>query len=139
MRLKAIRLAILTACVAMLAAPSFAQQSYWYENYQRAVEQIDDGQLDQAAASLQTLLSEMPHPKARTRIPGERYMSYLPYYQMARIHALRGEFADAQLSLDISEAFGAIKQHKKAEAEFDKLRRSVRVGLQDSREAIASR
>jgi hypothetical protein len=107
----------------LLIVPGFASaQTYWFETYQRAVEMIDDGQVVQAADLIEHLIVERPHPADRVRLPGNQFLDYLPYYQRARIEMRLGEPARASRSLDLSEAFGAIKRSRRALGELRQLR-----------------
>lgn len=104
-----------------LASPALAK-GYWFESYQRAVELIDGERLDEAAVLLEQVIAEMPTPEASARIPGNRFVNYLPYYQRARIQYTRGDFQGAAHSLAVSEAFGAIQSDRRALTDLRELR-----------------
>jgi hypothetical protein len=97
-------------------------QTYWFETYQRAVQLIDDEKSTEAGPMLDELLQDHPFPKASMRIPGQQYMDYLPYFQLARVQYDRRDFRQASRSLDVSEAFGAVKHNKRSSELFTQLR-----------------
>lgn len=103
-------LLILTAAICFTLIPKAGAENYWFERYERAVSLIEAGSHDEAALLLDKLIQEHPAPMASVRIPGDRYIDYLPYYQRARIQLERGDTRAAAHSLDICEAFGAIQQ-----------------------------
>jgi len=105
----------------VLSSPALAK-GYWFESYQRAVELIDGERLDEASVLLEEVIREMPTPEASARIPGNRFVNYLPYYQRARIQFLQGDLEGAAHSLAISEAFGAIRSDRRVMADVQKLR-----------------
>ena len=63
-----------------------------------------------------------PYPQASMRIPGQQYIDYLPYFQLARIQYDQRDLRQASRSLDVSEAFGAVKSNKRSNAHFAQLR-----------------
>lgn len=97
-------------------------QTYWFETYQRAVRLIDEEKTAEAAPMLDQLIQSHPFPQASLRIPGQQYMDYLPYFQLARIQHDQREYEKASRSLDVSEAFGAVKQSRRANEHFTQLR-----------------
>jgi len=104
-----------------LSSPALAK-GYWFESYQRAVELIDGERLDEATVLLEEVIREMPTPEASARIPGNRFVNYLPYYQRARIQFKRGDYQGAAHSVAVSEAFGAIRADRRAMEELRELR-----------------
>jgi len=103
------------------SSPALAK-GYWFESYQRAVELIDGERLDEASALLDEVIREMPTPEAAARIPGNRFVNYLPYYQRARIQFKQGDLEGAAHNLAVSEAFGAIRADRQAMADVQRLR-----------------
>jgi hypothetical protein len=110
-----------------LASPALAK-GYWFESYQRAVELIDGERLDEASVLLEDVISEMPTPEASARIPGNRFVNYLPYYQRARIQYLKGDLDGAAHNLAVSEAFGAVRADRRALAGLRELRAGMDSG-----------
>ena len=108
-----------------LASPALAK-GYWFESYQRAVELIDGERLDEASELLDDVIRDMPTPEASARIPGNRFVNYLPYYQRARIQYMQGDLAGAAHNLAVSEAFGAVRSDRRAFADL----RELRAGLE---------
>ena len=116
---------LLAALVVVVATTTASAQTYWFEHYETAVSRIDSEQGMEASAALSMLddlVREYPVPESKVRIPGDRYVDYLPYYQRARIQAMLGQFEEAQKSLDISEAFGAVKENRDAMAAVREMR-----------------
>lgn len=122
---------ILTVSVSILCLFSFAPsapclaQTYWFEDYQRVVGLIDEGRFGEASPLLDRLIAAHPYPIAGLKIPGDRRIDYLPYYQKARIQMATGDARSASHNLDISEAFGATAKNKRLRAEFTRLRQEI--------------
>ena len=114
---------------AALASPALAK-GYWFESYQRAVELIDGERLDEASVLLEDVIRIMPTPEASARIPGNRFVNYLPYYQRARIQYMQGDLQGAAHNLAVSEAFGAVRSDSRAFADL----RELRAGLERTSE-----
>lgn len=117
--------ALLAALLA--TGPASGAQNYWFETYERMVALIDDGQLAEASTLLDDLLRDHPYPIACLRIPGDRCVDYLPYYQRARIQLAMGNLSAATHSLDIEGAFGAVHLTKRTAAAFTTLRQQIKV------------
>ena len=113
---------LLPAVMILLFCGATHAQSYWFESYQRAVKLIDDSRYDEAALLLDDVIRDRPMPQAALRIPGHQYLDYLPYFQRARIEIHRGQFDRAAHSLDVSEAFGAVRASRRPEVEFNRMR-----------------
>jgi hypothetical protein len=115
--------------VALGGATLVSAQSYWFETYERAVELIEDHQLDEAETLLDQVIADQPLPRAFVRVPGNRFIDYLPYFQRARIQAMRGDYESAAHSLDVSEAFGAVTARRRQTADLRALREQVYANL----------
>lgn len=105
--------------------PALAQ-SYWFHAYERVVAMIDSGRMAEAAPLLEQLVQDHPYPIACLKVPGDRCIDYLPYFQRARLQVHNGDVLGAAHSLDISEAFGAVLLNRRTEREFLILRRRIR-------------
>ena len=116
---------ILGVCLAAL--PPALAQTYWFETYDRMVTLIDEGKMSEASTLLGQLLKEHPYPISCQRIPGDRCINYLPYYQRARIQLRAGDIRRADHSLDISSAFGAVLKSKRSESAYLSLRQQIEV------------
>jgi len=116
--------ALSVAFIALSAAPATAQ-SYWFEDYQRAVLMIDKGQHQEASKILDRIVAERPFPIACMRVPGDRCIDYIPYYQRARIQLHADNTRGASHNLDISGAFGAVLSNRRTEKAFIQLRQQV--------------
>jgi hypothetical protein len=111
--------------MAFTPAPALAQ-SYWFHAYERVAAMIESGRMAEAAPLLEELIQEHPYPIACLKVPGDRCIDYLPYFQRARIQIHNDDVRGAAHSLDISEAFGAVLQNRRTEREFLILRRRIR-------------
>jgi len=127
-------------CAVLILAPGLASaQTYWFETYQRAVECIEQERFDEAAKLLEDLIEQRPFPKARVRVPGNQFVDYLPYYQRARIEVRLGDHTRAIRSLDVSEAFGAIKSNKRALTSLKQMRVKIeKKPLSDEKRPVAT-
>jgi len=102
---------------------------YWYEAYERAVELIEDDRFDEAEPLLEQVIADRPLPRANVRVPGNRFIDYLPYLQRARIQLERGQYESASRSLDVSEAFGAVTARRQQTEVLRDLRDEVHANL----------
>lgn len=109
----------------MAFTPALAQ-SYWFHTYERVAAMINSGRMAEAAPLLEELIQEHPYPIACLKVPGDRCIDYLPYFQRARLQIHNGDVRGAAHSLDISEAFGAVLQNRRTERELLNLRRRIR-------------
>lgn len=116
--------AVAVVCFSLIPSSTSAE-NYWFERYERAVSLIDAGMHDEARAILDRLIVEHPTPIASLRVPGDRYVDYLPYYQRARILLHKGETRSAAHNLDICEAFGAIQKSRQSEENLKSLREQI--------------
>ena len=124
----------LLAGVAWIAGGSRAlAQNYWFENYEKAVELIDAGNMSRASTLLESIVTSHPNPVGCLRVPGDRCVMYCPYFQRARIQYSQGDLRGAAHSLDVSGAFGAVHQQKRSHEAFLELRQQVRTGMAQSR------
>lgn len=118
--------------IAGLAASPAAAQSYWFEDYQRLVIMIDKGQHQEASKILEAIVKDHPFPIACMRVPGDRCIDYIPYYQRARIQLSMNNTRSAIHSLDISGAFGAVLKNRRNEKAFLQLRHQVEERIDES-------
>lgn len=96
--------------------------NYWFESYERAVELIQESRPEEAKSLLSDVIEGHPVPRAAVRVPGNRFITYVPYLQQARIQFQQGNYALAARSLDVSEAFGAVAQDRQQMTELRDLR-----------------
>ena len=115
---------LFVAIVSLTTLPATAQR-YWFEDYQRLVIMIDKGQHQEASKILDKIVSERPFPISCMRVPGDRCIDYIPYYQRARIQLSMDNTRGANHSLDISGAFGAVLRNRRTEKAFVQLRHQV--------------
>ena len=55
-------------------------QTYWFENYERAVALIDAGEMAEAATILEGVIKGHPLPVSCFKVPGDRCIDYIPYF-----------------------------------------------------------
>ena len=108
-------------------------QNYWFENYEKAVELIDAGELSKASVLLDSVMNTHPNPVGCLQVPGDRCVMYCPYFQRARIQYGQGDLRGAAHNLDVSGAFGAVHQQKRSHEAFVELRQQVRTGMAQTR------
>jgi hypothetical protein len=112
--------------LASLCAPATARaQSYWFERYERAVDLIDEGLVDQAAPLLEEVVKVHPVPVSGLRVPGDRTIDYQPWFQRARLFVRCGDLERAERNLDLSEALGATENNPRMKKEHLKLRQLI--------------
>lgn len=121
-------LAVLLPTLLLLLGTSvfaLSTQTYWYESYEKAAYLIDKGKFDEASPILDTLIERYPAPVASVRIPGDRFLTYAPYYHRARIEFARSDFPAALESLQISKAHGALVQDRRALQDIENLLQQI--------------
>jgi hypothetical protein len=119
---------MVAVCMAAGGTVSRAQ-NYWFENYEKAVELIDAGDMKEASALLDTVTDSHPNPVGCLRVPGDRCVMYCPYFQRARIQFSQGDLRGAAHNLNVSGAFGAVHQQKRSHDAFLALRQQVSSGM----------
>jgi hypothetical protein len=128
---------VVLAIVALAFLGTAHAQTYWFENYQRAVSLIDANRGAEALPLLEQVIQDHPLPQAGMRIPGYQFLDYLPYYQRARIEVQMGQYERASRSLDVSEAFGEAGSSKRSMADASRLRQQIDSALASSDRAPA--
>jgi hypothetical protein len=113
------------AAVVAFAASSAAAQSYWFESYERAVELTRAGRYEEASTLLDAVLKEQPAPIPALRVPGARFIDYVPYHFRARIDLAIGKPDSASHYLNVSEAFGEPRFNRECALETTKLREAL--------------
>jgi hypothetical protein len=114
------------ALVAILISSGAAlAKTYWFENYQRAVNLIDAGRSAEALPILEKLLVDQPVPTNAVRVPGNRFVDYLPYYQIARAQAQLGNLELAEHSLVTSESYGVVTETHRHTADLAALKSAI--------------
>jgi len=104
---------------------------YWFETYERAASMVDHARYGEAAAALEDLIEAHPVPIVTLRVPGDRFLDYLPYYQLARIRLAVEDYQGAMRSLDMSESFEAVASDagvRRSHAELRARIRALRAG-----------
>ena len=127
---------LLSIVVCLLAMP--LAQAQWVDRYEVAVRTIEtSGDLSEARVALEALLVEQPYPLRELQTSSGEKIAYLPYLQMARIQLAGEDFSEAELSLDISEAFGTWSKQKRQRELYEELRK--RIERQRKAVAVAAR
>lgn len=105
----------------LLAVPCVLAQEAWIERY------VEASTIEPEAAmqSLEALMVEHPYPERDLRTASGDRIDYLPYLQMARLQLATGAFSEAELSLDISEAFGLYEKSKPHRELYEELRSRI--------------
>jgi hypothetical protein len=104
---------------------SVEARPYWFETYERAVDLIAEGKVEEAAPLLEQLIEDHPFPRHEVRVRGSHFMNYFPYFQRARIESARGDYEAAAHSLKVCKTFGEIDLHRRTLAEFNQLQKEI--------------
>jgi len=106
-RLPPSALAVLFALATMLGSPCVGFADRWYEDFERAVELIGDGNCSREALQLLgAAVVDKPRPRLSARTIALRTVNYLPYYQLARAHLACGDADSTRYYLDSSREKG---------------------------------
>jgi len=124
-----VRKATIVLAFALLAAPISSvlaeTKTYWFEDYRRAVHLIDAGRSNEALPVLQKLAAQQPLPANAVRVPGNRFLDYLPHFQIARAQAQLGNTREAEKSLTTSESYGVITESRRHLQELTALKNAI--------------
>jgi len=91
--------------VISVPCPCFADR--WYEDYEKAIELIGDGDCSpEALLLLGAAVVDKPRPRFNARTIAVKKIHYLPYYQQARAHLACGDSDSTRYYLDISREKG---------------------------------
>ena len=104
---------------------SVEARPYWFETYERAVDLIAAGKVEEAAPLLDQLIEDHPFPRHEVRVRGSHFMNYFPYFQRARIESARGDFEAAAHSLKVCGTFGQLEQDRRSRAAFSELQEEI--------------
>ena len=113
------------AAVLLSSSPAGAQSFYWFESYERAVSMVDAGSFSEASEMLDSLIESHPLPVVGMRVPGDRFIDYVPYFERARIAVAGGDLLAASHNLDICEAFGVSDQNNRMARKIATLRKTI--------------
>jgi len=108
-----------------LAARNDLKNAPWYFHYELALELTKQGDPQRALDSMIVATEDRPDPQRSARMYGMWFIDYLPYYEIARIHAELGNWECARDALRLSEAKGEITQDHEQFDEFWTLREEV--------------
>lgn len=114
--------------LSITCGPVLHAKPYWFETYQRAVELIDADRSEEASSMLEQLIAERPTPISGIKVPGDQFIDYLPYYQMARAQVKLGHFDEATRVLTTSESYGELTWSTRHLKEYAELRKSLNAG-----------
>ena len=106
-RLSTSALTVLFALATMFGSPCVGFADRWYEDYERAVDLIGDGNCSREALQLLgAAVVDKPRPRLSARTIALRTVDYLPYYQLARAHLACGDADSTRYYLDSSREKG---------------------------------
>ena len=107
--------------VIVVGFPGDSSAARWYEDYERAVELIEDGQCSREALQLLgAAVVDKPKPRRNARTIAVKTIDYLPYFQLARAHLACGEADSARHYIQESRRRGVA-----AAADLDDLERQA--------------
>ena len=125
LRVRMIATVALVLGATVVAAPAARAQTYWFESYEKVVDFVDAGRYTEASAILDGVLKQQPTPIAAVRLPGARFMDYVPYFYRARIDFSLGKGKAAAHYLDVSEAFGEPTFSRECQRDTIKLKAEI--------------
>ena len=108
-----------------LAAKNDLKSAPWYFHYELALELTKQGDAQRALDSMIVATEDRPDPQRSARMYGMWFIDYLPYYEIARIHAELGNWECARDALRLSESKGEVTQDHEEFDEFWTLRDEV--------------
>jgi len=95
------------ALTTVISVPCLCFADRWYEDYERAIELIGDGDCSREALQLLgAAVVDKPRPRLNARTIAVRTIDYLPYYQLARAHLACGDADSTRYYLDSSREKG---------------------------------
>ncbi len=107
----------------------YAEQS-WFFYYELAKNQMRKGLYGPAIVSLQRAIRQNPTPQKRARTYGMNFISYYPYFYLAKALYQLNKFKEARVNIDKSFKYGAILEDPKMAAEASALKESILNKLQ---------
>lgn len=111
----------IAVAVVVLGFPADSSAARWYEDYERAVELIENGQCSREALQLLgAAVVDKPKPRRNARTIAVKTIDYLPYFQLARAHLACGEADSARHYIEESRRRGVA-----AAADLDDLERQA--------------
>lgn len=111
----------IVVAVVVAGFPADCSAARWYEDYERAVELIEDGQCSREALQLLgAAVVDKPKPRRNARTIAVKTIDYLPYFQLARAHLACGEADSARHYIEESRRRGVA-----AAADLDDLERQA--------------
>ena len=100
-------LAIFFALATTFGSPCVGFADRWYEDYERAVDLIGNGNCSREALQLLgAAVVDKPRPRLNARTIAVRTIDYLPYYQLARAHLACGDADSTRYYLNSSREKG---------------------------------
>jgi hypothetical protein len=98
----------------------------WYFHYELGLELAKRGDAERALDALLESVSRKADSQRRARIYGMWFQSYLPYFEIARVHAALGHWQCVAGALELSASHGEISVEDREFPEFDSLRLEVK-------------
>lgn len=99
-----------------------AEESPWYELYEKALDMVERGRYLESADLLKAAISQRPEPRPSIRTYSLRYVDYLPYLFLGICYTEIGKSEIAQEYFELSERHGAVLQSREGEALFKQYR-----------------
>jgi len=107
--------------IVVLAFPFDCSAARWYEDYEKAVDLIGDGECSREALQLLgAAVVDKKKPRLNARTIAVKTVDYLPYYQLARAHLACGEADSARHYIEESRSRGVAPSNQ-----LDDLERQV--------------
>lgn len=95
----------IVAVMMMLAAVS-ASAAEWYQNYEKGVRLIEQGDAAEARAALQAALAQRQAEGLQVPTGPQQYIDYLPHLYLAIAHQMSGDVDAARKELALAETSG---------------------------------
>lgn len=102
----------------------------WYFHYLLGLEYSDEGDGERALLAFQMGANIRENPGRNKRLYGMWYLDYLPYFQIARIQAEKGDWTSAREALNLSVQAGEFRPGDEDFDQFDSLSRLVESNLE---------
>ncbi len=115
------KLSLFLLIVAVLL-PGIIAADTWYNNYNSALDDIDDGNWSAAIEKLQLAISEKPGPKLKTKTTGLRFIDYIPYYYLGIAYYNKADWSNARDAFRKSARYSAVRSKT---AEYTDLSRKL--------------
>jgi tetratricopeptide (TPR) repeat protein len=133
-------LTILLLLASALRGPDalLAQQEPWYQSYERGVQALNRGALQEAEQRLRAALAGNPTQGRRVRFYGMRFEAYIPEYYLAQVYARQGRYQEAAGLIARVQNARLLQTGDREYGELQKLGQSVQQQLAAASKAVTS-